>query len=407
MPLGDILYRGALLWNRLVGNTTTTKKFLSQTGTGVISAIPVWDAIDGSSIAGFTSGSVIFGNTDGTLTQNNTKFFWDNTPETLKITHNTGVLDSPETNAKPQIHIGGDFDGVAAGIGVFYVDGYGAQGNITMRRADGTQASKSAVATNAIIFNFRSYTWDGSDYGLGGLMRMIANGAQSGANHGQDFLVLLTANGSVANPSEVFRLTTEGLRIGANLGTVATTGVIRIPNNQYMYSRGNTAIDIRLIGATNNVVSVGDVLRVCQLSEVWETEPGNGDFRPITNNARNIGGSTRLALNVFTSKLTNPAQTTTSTGNQAAFAVTSTCLRANNATTLTLQGIVAGESGQDLEIWAIGAGQVDIANASGSASAANQILTPTGATVTVTAAVGYAKLRYDGTTAKWRLLHST
>jgi len=86
MPLGDILYRGALLWNRLVGNTTTTKKFLSQTGTGIISAIPVWDTIGGSSITGFTSGSVIFGNTDGTLTQDNANFFFNNTTDQLKVT---------------------------------------------------------------------------------------------------------------------------------------------------------------------------------------------------------------------------------------------------------------------------------------------------------------------------------
>jgi len=38
--LGDILYRSTVLWQTLAGNITTTKKFLSQTGTGAVSAAP-------------------------------------------------------------------------------------------------------------------------------------------------------------------------------------------------------------------------------------------------------------------------------------------------------------------------------------------------------------------------------
>jgi hypothetical protein len=45
MALGDLLYRGSALWKRLAGNTTATRKFLSQTGTGVISAVPSWNNV--------------------------------------------------------------------------------------------------------------------------------------------------------------------------------------------------------------------------------------------------------------------------------------------------------------------------------------------------------------------------
>src|SRR6266540_1598777 len=42
--LGDLVYgSGANTGAKLVGNITTTKKWLSQTGTGAVSAIPVWD----------------------------------------------------------------------------------------------------------------------------------------------------------------------------------------------------------------------------------------------------------------------------------------------------------------------------------------------------------------------------
>ncbi len=43
--LGDLLYRAASLWTRLAGNTTSTKKFLRQTGTGAASAAPAWDTL--------------------------------------------------------------------------------------------------------------------------------------------------------------------------------------------------------------------------------------------------------------------------------------------------------------------------------------------------------------------------
>lgn len=45
MALGDVIYRGSSLWKRLVGNTTTTRKFLTQTGSGAASAAPQWDAL--------------------------------------------------------------------------------------------------------------------------------------------------------------------------------------------------------------------------------------------------------------------------------------------------------------------------------------------------------------------------
>jgi hypothetical protein len=51
--LGDVIYGGnSGVQTRLAGNTTTTKQYLSQTGTGSISAIPVWSAIAGSEVTG-------------------------------------------------------------------------------------------------------------------------------------------------------------------------------------------------------------------------------------------------------------------------------------------------------------------------------------------------------------------
>jgi len=56
--LGDTLYSSAAnTLAKLAGNTTTTKKFLVQTGTGAVSAVPAWDVVNGADVNGNISGS--------------------------------------------------------------------------------------------------------------------------------------------------------------------------------------------------------------------------------------------------------------------------------------------------------------------------------------------------------------
>jgi hypothetical protein len=46
VALGDVIHGNATpKWARLAGNTTATKKFLTQTGNGTISAVPAWSAL--------------------------------------------------------------------------------------------------------------------------------------------------------------------------------------------------------------------------------------------------------------------------------------------------------------------------------------------------------------------------
>lgn len=54
--LGDMIYEGTgPTAVRLAGNTTTTKQFLTQTGTGTVSAAPSWGTILGADVPNFTS----------------------------------------------------------------------------------------------------------------------------------------------------------------------------------------------------------------------------------------------------------------------------------------------------------------------------------------------------------------
>jgi hypothetical protein len=64
--LGDIIYANSTpAWTKLAGNTTTTKKFLTQTGTGTESAAPAWDTIAATDLPSHTHSAADI--TSGTL----------------------------------------------------------------------------------------------------------------------------------------------------------------------------------------------------------------------------------------------------------------------------------------------------------------------------------------------------
>lgn len=69
--LGDILFAGATnTLNKLAGNSTAAKQYLSQTGTGAVSAAPVWTAIAGADVTGATLAKVDDTNVTLALTGN-------------------------------------------------------------------------------------------------------------------------------------------------------------------------------------------------------------------------------------------------------------------------------------------------------------------------------------------------
>lgn len=109
---------------------------------------------------------------------------------------------------------------------------------------------------------------------------------------------------------------------------------------------------------------------------------------------------------------TPTTSTITTTGTQTALAIPGGAgdlvIFANNATLLTLQGILAPTiDGQKLTIFSIGAGQVDLANQNGSATAANRIINGVTGTIALAAGSGRVELRYDLTTARWRVVSHT
>lgn len=104
--------------------------------------------------------------------------------------------------------------------------------------------------------------------------------------------------------------------------------------------------------------------------------------------------------------------TTTSTGTQNNFSLVSSTeadvLRCNNATLLTLTGIVAPASplkpGKRLIIYSVGAGQVNLSHENVSSTAANRFNNiATSAPTSLAAGKGVAVYVYDDGTDRWRL----
>ncbi len=100
--LGDLLYHDGSINKRLAGNTTTTKKFLVQTGSGVISATPLWDviAIADLPVASTSTKGVVELATDSesgasiVVQGNDSRLSDSRTPTTHKDSHKSGGSDA-------------------------------------------------------------------------------------------------------------------------------------------------------------------------------------------------------------------------------------------------------------------------------------------------------------------------
>ena len=96
--LGDISYRGASNNVSLAGNTTATKKFLAQTGTGTVSAAPAWATIVAGDVPTLnqdttgSAGSLV--TTNFSIVQSGTKLLFKYGATTIASMDSTGVITS-------------------------------------------------------------------------------------------------------------------------------------------------------------------------------------------------------------------------------------------------------------------------------------------------------------------------
>jgi hypothetical protein len=164
-----------------------------------------------------------------------------------------------------------------------------------------------------------------------------------------------------------------------------------------------SAGSFRTVGRLTNLagLTVGAAYYIGAAGAITSTAP---------TNVRRVGdadSTTSLVISQASSSTSSTAvQTTTLTGSQNNFAATSArrlVLFANNATALTLTGIAAGNSGDTIELFPVGIAGVTLADQNAGSSAANRLITGTGADLTLSAGTGSTSLTYDGSSARWRV----
>ena len=202
---------------------------------GVTGTLPVANGGTGTATA-LTAGSVVFAGASGTYSQNNTKFFWDNTNNRLGI--NTGspqtqltiVSNTQTTTPTGTLPSGTDIYIVGANAANTRITqdayGTGAYGVYTARSARGTAASPTASQSGDFLTQFtgRGYGATGFATASTGYFSIAAAENFTDTAQGTYASIFTTAIGA-NSPTEAFRFGTAG-QLGIGGATYGTSGYV-------------------------------------------------------------------------------------------------------------------------------------------------------------------------------------
>jgi hypothetical protein len=139
-----------------------------------------------SLFSNFTTGSIVFQGTGTALTQDNTHLFWDdvnyrlgigtNLPDSsLTISGNATTLPAAIAGSYNTIHTG-SLDGVPNTV---LYDAFGGVPQQVLRRADGTNASPSAVQSGDILGQYVFYGYGATAYQALGASKIVSMAAEN------------------------------------------------------------------------------------------------------------------------------------------------------------------------------------------------------------------------------------
>jgi hypothetical protein len=256
--LGDTLYASAAnTLAKLAGNTTTTKKFLGQAGTGAVSQAPVWEQPAATDITGLaTSATTDTTNADniisGTLTNARTTATASNGASTIVARDINGSFAA---NLGAFVSVTGDGSGLTSLNGTAVTTGTVANDRTTASSSNGASTIVARDASGNFAANV--ITADGSGLtslnGTAITTGVVANDRTTAASaNGASTIIARDASGNFAAGD----VTTNSLGVGT--AASGTAGEIRATNNVTAFYS-----DERLKTKTGNIENALD--KVCQI----------------------------------------------------------------------------------------------------------------------------------------------
>lgn len=238
------------------------------------------------------------------------------------------------------------------------------------------------------------------------------------ANHSLDRLAGGTISGNIAVDNGI---TIDGIDIGATVCSTCTptfgslTLTAGLTAGSGAVALISSAGQIPAISSTYFASLSGANLTALTAANLTGSLPAISGVNLTNLNASNLASGTAPIAQGGTGASTLGAalvvtQTSTLTGTQNDMNLVSQTiptiqLRFTNSSLVTIDGFQAGFDGQELQVISAGTGQVDFAPQNSGSSAVNRlILFVTVGNTSLAPGSGTALFRYDGTTARWRLI---
>jgi hypothetical protein len=285
--LGDIIYGGSSgAATKLLGNTTTTRKFLRQTGDGTNSAVPAWDTV--------TKTDVGLGNVDNTSDVNKPVSTAQQTALDLKANKNnavfTGTMPSVTSSTSSSVKSSTDL------VNRAYIDSVV---NPTTWKVSVVCATTAALGTTGnLVGGTITTTYNNGTSGVGATLTIATSSNWTAITiDGYSFTTgdrVLIKNQASAFQNGIYTVTTKGT-VGTTTSFVFTratdadTSTENFEKHSLYVESGTNYADNAFVNIINGDIVMGTTDIVYSLGVFNSTVPISGSGRiPYTNSSRGI-----------------------------------------------------------------------------------------------------------------------